>query len=134
MKQVTVFGLFCLLIILVAQNGCTKKEPPSADNETTNEISSESHQPEQVKVVSNSIGMKLVYIPAGSFMMGSPSNEDGRDEDEGPQHQVRISEGFWMGQTEVTPGPGPDGTTFRSLPTILLYLQVGMMRSSFAGS
>jgi formylglycine-generating enzyme required for sulfatase activity len=71
MKQVTVVGLFCLLLIFVTQNGCTKKEPPSADNETTNEISSESHQPEQGKVITNSIGMKLVYIPAGSFMMGS---------------------------------------------------------------
>jgi len=54
--------------------------------------------------VTNSIGMKLVYIPAGSFMMGSPSTEEGRLRREGPQHQVRISEGFWMGQTEVTQG------------------------------
>ena len=97
MKQVTIFELFCLLLILVTQNGCTKKEPPSADNETANEISSESHQSEQGKVITNSIGMKLVYIPAGSFMMGS-------DGYEGPQHQVRISKGFWMGQTEVTQG------------------------------
>jgi len=99
--------VFCLLPILIAQNGCTKKEPPSADNETTNEISSESHQPEQGKVVTNSIGMKLVYVPAGSFMMGSPSTEEGRskmERMEGPQHQVRISDGFWMGQTEVTQG------------------------------
>jgi len=104
MKQVTVFGLFCLLLILVTQNGCTKKEPPSAGNETTNEISSESHQPEQGKVITNSIGMKLVYIPAGSFMMGSPSTEEGRFTHEGPQHLVHISEGFWMGQMEVTQG------------------------------
>ena len=104
MKQVTVFGLFCLSLILITQNGCTKKEPPSADNETTNEISSESHQPEQGKVVTNSIGMKLVYVPAGSFMMGSPSTEERRFPREGPQHQVRISRGFWMGQTEVTQG------------------------------
>jgi len=103
MKQVTVFGLFCLSLILITQNGCTKKETPSAGNETTNEISSESHQPEQGKVITNATGMKLVYIPAGSFMMGSPSNEKGPPE-EGPQHEVRISEGFWMGQTEVTQG------------------------------
>jgi len=55
-------------------------------------------------VITNSIGMKLVYIPAGEFMMGSPSleREDKRDDDEGPQHRVKLSKGFYMGRTEVT--------------------------------
>ncbi len=114
MKLVTVFRSFCLLLILVTLNGCTKKEPPPADNETTKEISPELHQPEQVKVITNFIGMKLVYIPAGSFMMGSSvasaqlvREYDAKEEhvtDEFPQHEVRISEGFWIGQTEVTQG------------------------------
>ena len=60
--------------------------------------------PKPGTAVTNSIGMKLVYIPAGSFMMGSPSNEEGRRFTESPQHLVHISEGFWMGQTEVTQG------------------------------
>jgi formylglycine-generating enzyme required for sulfatase activity len=55
-------------------------------------------------VMTNSIGMKLVWIPPGEFMMGSPSSEKGRDDDEGPVHRVKISKGFWMGQTEVTRG------------------------------
>ena len=38
------------------------------------------------------------WIPPGSFMMGSPESEQGRDDDEGPQHLVTISEGFWLGQ------------------------------------
>ncbi len=54
--------------------------------------------------VTNSIGMKLVYIRAGSFMMGSGDSGERQFMDEFPQHQVRISEGFWMGQTEVTQG------------------------------
>ena len=63
-------------------------------------------------VITNSIGMKLVYIPAGSFMMGSGDSvrklakEYDEDKiffmDEFPQHQVHISKGFWMSQTEVT--------------------------------
>jgi len=53
-------------------------------------------------VVANSIGMKLVYISSGEFVMGSPANEQGRHSDEGPQHKVKISMGFWMGVTEVT--------------------------------
>ena len=34
------------------------------------------------KEITNSIGMKLVRIPAGKFMMGSPAGEEDRDEDE----------------------------------------------------
>jgi formylglycine-generating enzyme required for sulfatase activity len=43
----------------------------------------------------------MVPIPGGEFVMGSPEGETGRKEDEGPQHQVKISP-FWMGQFEVT--------------------------------
>jgi len=46
--------------------------------------------------------MKLVRIPAGKFMMGSPETEKRRREDEGPQRQVTISRPFYMGLTEVT--------------------------------
>ena len=54
--------------------------------------------------ITNSIGMEFVFIPAGSFTMGSPSNEQGRDSDEGPQHRVTISKPFYMQTTEVTQG------------------------------
>ena len=50
----------------------------------------------------NGVAMEFVYIPAGEFMMGSPLNEKHRNYDEGPQHRVKISEGFWMGVYEVT--------------------------------
>jgi formylglycine-generating enzyme required for sulfatase activity len=43
----------------------------------------------------------MVPIPGGEFVMGSPNNEKGRREDEGPQCKVRISP-FWMDQCEVT--------------------------------
>ena len=48
----------------------------------------------------NFIGMELVYIPPGEFMMGSENGE----EDERPVHKVTIKEGFWMGKTPVTQG------------------------------
>jgi formylglycine-generating enzyme required for sulfatase activity len=48
------------------------------------------------------VSLELVWIPAGSFTMGSPDNESGRYDDEGPQHKVTISKGFWMGKHEVT--------------------------------
>jgi len=47
-------------------------------------------------------GIHLAWIPAGTFTMGSPESEIGRWDNEGPQRQVTISEGFWMGVHPVT--------------------------------
>ncbi len=43
----------------------------------------------------------MVAIKGGEFMMGSPGDEKGRFEDEGPQHKVNVDP-FWMGKFEVT--------------------------------
>ena len=48
------------------------------------------------------VPLNAVFVPAGSFLMGSPDAEQDRTPDEGPQHQVTITRGFWIGQTEVT--------------------------------
>ena len=45
--------------------------------------------------------VEMVYIPGGTFIMGSPKSEKGHFGDEGPQHEVEISP-FWMGKFEVT--------------------------------
>jgi formylglycine-generating enzyme required for sulfatase activity len=47
------------------------------------------------------IGIKLVYIPPGSFTMGAAPGEPGARPDEKP-HKVTISKGFYMGVHEVT--------------------------------
>ena len=51
----------------------------------------------------NNLGMEFVYIKPGTFMMGSPSGESGRDSDE-RQHRVTLTRGFYMQTTEVTQG------------------------------
>jgi formylglycine-generating enzyme required for sulfatase activity len=43
----------------------------------------------------------MIPIRGGEFTMGSPQDEAGRKDDEGPLHKVKISP-FWMGKTEVT--------------------------------
>jgi formylglycine-generating enzyme required for sulfatase activity len=45
---------------------------------------------------------ELVVIPGGSFEMGSPSSEEGRSSDEGPQRTVRVVDALGVGKFEVT--------------------------------
>jgi formylglycine-generating enzyme required for sulfatase activity len=58
-------------------------------------------QAQSPKEITNSIGMKLVLIPKGTFMMGSPEIEEGHQKDEN-QHEVTISKGYYLGVYEVT--------------------------------
>ncbi len=44
----------------------------------------------------------LRWIPPGSFLMGSPEYEDGRYNDEGPQHHVELTAGYWLLDTPCT--------------------------------
>jgi formylglycine-generating enzyme required for sulfatase activity len=63
--------------------------------------------PEPVELprqITNSIGMKLVLIPSGEFLMGSPDSDIGAPGDERPQHRVQIMRPFYLGATEVTQG------------------------------
>jgi formylglycine-generating enzyme required for sulfatase activity len=46
-------------------------------------------------------GIPFVWIPPGTFLMGSPEEEEGRNDDE-IQHEVTLTRGFWMGKYEVT--------------------------------
>jgi len=45
--------------------------------------------------------LSLLHIPAGSFLMGSPPEEEGRFDDEGPQHTVHLDD-FFLSDTPVT--------------------------------
>ena len=45
---------------------------------------------------------ELVVVPAGSYLMGSPRSEPGREADEGPRHRVRLPQAFAAGVYEVT--------------------------------
>jgi formylglycine-generating enzyme required for sulfatase activity len=45
--------------------------------------------------------LDMVYIPAGTFMMGAPDNEAGAGDDEKPQHQVTVP-AFWMSKYPIT--------------------------------
>jgi formylglycine-generating enzyme required for sulfatase activity len=58
----------------------------------------------QPKELTNSVGMKLVLVPRGKFLMGSPKDEKERDNEDEQQHEVEITKDFYLGVTEVTQG------------------------------
>ena len=69
------------------------------------------------------VRMKFALIPSGRFTMGSPPQEDGRGDDEGPRRQVTIDKPFLMAATEVTQaqyravmGGNPSGFKGADLP------------------
>ena len=45
---------------------------------------------------------EMMALPSGSFLMGSPDTEEGRNDDEGPQHEVTIGYRFALSKYEVT--------------------------------
>ena len=50
----------------------------------------------------NSIGMELVLIPAGSFKMGGDKISEQAEDHENPRHMVKFSNAFLMGKYAVT--------------------------------
>jgi formylglycine-generating enzyme required for sulfatase activity len=58
--------------------------------------------PEMTEELPGGATMDFIWIDPGTFTMGSPSSEPGRYSAEGPQHEVTISRGFWLGKYEVT--------------------------------
>jgi sulfatase modifying factor 1 len=66
---------------------------------------------------------KFRWCPPGKFLMGSPKGEDGRYGEEGPQHEVELTQGFWIGEAPVTQrqweavtGSNPSGFKGPDLP------------------
>jgi formylglycine-generating enzyme required for sulfatase activity len=60
--------------------------------------------PGRPAVVTNSIGLRLVPIPPGEFLMGAPDTDDLARQDEKPPHRVRLTRRFHLGACEVTVG------------------------------
>ncbi|MEA5426481.1 formylglycine-generating enzyme family protein [Arcicella lustrica] len=94
-------------------------------------------KPYEQTIPNTSVKYKMMPIPAGEFMLGSPASEQGHEADESPQVKVKI-EPFWMGAYEVTydeyqlffeeerdPEPRPDAITRPSPPYIDFTLGMG---------
>ena len=58
---------------------------------------------QKIEYLGNEIKLEMVYIPGGTFTMGSPENEEDSEDNERPQHQVTVPS-FFMGKYPVTQG------------------------------
>jgi formylglycine-generating enzyme required for sulfatase activity len=83
MKRLFCLILFATFVTLAGDLAGVPDRKPSGENA----------QPEYV---TNSIGMRFVWIPPGTFLMGSPREEEERFENE-IQHKVTLTKGFYMG-------------------------------------
>jgi formylglycine-generating enzyme required for sulfatase activity len=52
--------------------------------------------------LADSVVTRLRWIPPGRFLMGSPEDEKGRRREEGPQHWVTLTEGYWLADAPCT--------------------------------
>ncbi|MCA9248737.1 MAG: formylglycine-generating enzyme family protein, partial [Planctomycetales bacterium] len=57
--------------------------------------------PYSMQLPGTDVKFEMIPIAGGTFLMGSPDDEEGRGDDEGPQFEVKV-EPFWMGKYEVT--------------------------------
>ncbi|NEN89680.1 MAG: formylglycine-generating enzyme family protein [Okeania sp. SIO3H1] len=64
-----------------------------------NQIQGDTRQ--KIEDLGNGTKLEMVYIPGGSFLMGSPENEAERDSDESPQHSVTLQP-FYMSKYPIT--------------------------------
>ncbi len=104
--------LFCLSLIVatVSISGCSRQEadtpkPPIVDLTKPKAKQTAPDKPVFIDptkpAVANSIGMKFVWMPPGTFVMGSPEEEKGVKRDE-TQHKVTLTRGFYMSVHTVT--------------------------------
>ena len=74
--------------------------------------------------LSDTVNLDMIWIKPGTFIMGSPEDELGRLLSE-TQHQVTLTQGYWMGKFEVTQaqyeavmGTNPSGSSKANFPVV----------------
>jgi formylglycine-generating enzyme required for sulfatase activity len=82
-----------VIISLILLQGIETDYSTQSDNDSFTEYS----QP----IPGSDDHIEMVPVEGGTFVMGSPENEQGRSEDEGPQREVSV-DAFWMAKYEIT--------------------------------
>jgi formylglycine-generating enzyme required for sulfatase activity len=110
-------GLAALALLAVILYGVTRTGTPR-ETAVVRPQGLQEGPPLPVKNITNSLGMRLVHVPAGKFLMGTGVADierfkkepfkgyalTGWEQNESPQHEVRLTKGFYLGAYEVTQG------------------------------
>jgi formylglycine-generating enzyme required for sulfatase activity len=96
-------GAVALLCCVVPRRteSYSRTDLPRSGDRPVNRAPTDLPVPEGVESFVNCIGMRMIRVPAGDFVMGSPADEKGRGDDE-TQRGIRIPKPFAISQTEVT--------------------------------
>ena len=98
---VIVAGLIFLFRQEITKSKTEISSPPVKQEQ---QVETKPSEASSLKEFTNTIGMEFVLIPAGSFTMGSHSNEPAEHKDEKPPHDVKITKPFYLQTTEVSQG------------------------------
>lgn len=90
--------------VLLGAPAVTENTPPAYNIVAKPNAGASVLQGDGCKLSGNNTAPTMVAIRPGHFQMGSPNNETGRSDDEGPQHQVTIPRPFALSQCEITVG------------------------------
>jgi len=143
---------FLALACLSFFTGCPGKKEDPGKTVSPDQPSGEEKQdilPEGEPYTVPELGLKMTWLPAGNFLMGSPPSEPGHRLEEEDLHNVVISRGFWIGTYEVTQeefdailGSNANGSTFKgpnmpvqkvSWETAMEFCRALTEREKFAG-
>lgn len=94
------------VLLCVCAVTCGQELPTYEKTEPLNVANASAAAPNEMKPYAEPLEhttfkIEMVPIPGGKFLMGSPAEEPGRRDDEGPQHEVEVSP-FWMSKFEIT--------------------------------
>ena len=90
-----------VMTLVIAVNGCGRTEATAQTQPASADAPRATLPKELTLDLGNGVAMKLVLIPAGDFIMGSPETEKGHHFGD-IQHLVTISKPFYMGIYTVT--------------------------------
>ena len=102
MRTISRLFLSCLLCFaLPLANGCNGEDSATVPSNPAEPERKEGEAGDRMVLVIQDVEYAFRWCPPGTFTMGSPVSEERRDHNE-TQHQVTLSRGFWMLETEVT--------------------------------
>lgn len=100
-----ILGSIALWVVLMLA-GCAHTAPSSEDQASSDitmdrSAAFQSGDIREIDIPGTPVSFQLTYVPAGSWSIGSPESEEGREADEGPATVVELG-AYWIGRFEVT--------------------------------